>query len=74
MKDEDLMETVLEASSGETLCGLFRPGEEGSAGLAEGEATLSWRADADCSVGEVLQSHCWEGGMAGSCEDTWIQR
>lgn len=41
MKDEDFAERVLEASSDETLRGLFHPGEERSAGLVEGEATLS---------------------------------
>lgn len=68
------MARVLEASSDKTLRGLFHPGEERSAGSVEGEATLSFRADADCSVGEVPQSHCWEGGMAGSCVNTGIQR
>ncbi len=74
MKDEDLAERVLEASLDETLRGSFHPGVDRSAGLVEGEATPSRRADADCSVGEVLQTRCWEGGMAGLCEDTGIQR
>lgn len=74
MKDEDLMERVPEASSDETLRDLFQPGEERSAGRVEGEATLLCRADADCSVEEVLQSHCWGGDMAGLYEDTGNQR
>lgn len=73
LKDEDWTGRVLEASLGETQHDLFHPGEE-RPGRVGREATLSCQADADYSVGEVLQSHCWEGGMAGWYEDTGNQR
>lgn len=74
MKDEDLMERVLEASLDETQHGLFHLGAGRSAGSVEGEATPPYQADADCSVGEVLLSRCWKGGTAALCEDTGIRR
>lgn len=74
LKDVDLMGRVLEASSDETWCDSFHPGEENRAGRVGGEATLLCQADADCSVEEVLQSHCSEDGTGGFYEDTGNQK